>query len=116
VTLKWRERMQSAGRGALVRRKGSGLEETQLYVLSPRCMEWHLPADCLLFRELPTQHRVSLLAAAGFCKKCLSHSRRDGGKTEQCEGQHVEDHWLCQFFSNPEGPEIEKKLLPVVVS
>jgi hypothetical protein len=116
VTLKWRERMQPAGGGSLVRRKGSGLEETQLCVLSPRCMERHLPADCLLFRELPTHHRVSLLAAAGICKKCLSHSRRGGGEAEQCEGQHVEDHWLCQFFSNPEGPEIERKLLPAVIS
>ncbi len=35
VTLKWRERMQSAGGGSLVRRKGSGFEETQLCVLSP---------------------------------------------------------------------------------
>ncbi len=100
----------------MVRRKGSGLEETRLCVLSPRCVERHFPADCLLFRELPTHHRVSLLAAAGICKKCLSHSRRDGGRAEQCEGQHVEDHWLCRFFSDPEGPEIERKLLPVVIS
>jgi hypothetical protein len=28
----------------------------------------------------------------------------------------VEDHWLCRFFSNPEEPEIEKNLLPVVIS
>jgi hypothetical protein len=115
VTLKWRERIQSAGDGSLVRRKGSGIEETQLCVLSPRCGERHFPADCLLFRELPTQHRVSLLAAAGICKKCLSHSKRDGDKAKQCEGRHVEDHWLCQSFSDPEGPGMEKRLLLAVV-
>ncbi len=115
VTLKWRERMQSAGDGSLVRRKRSGFEETQLCVLSPRWCEWHFPVDCLLFRELPTQHRVSLLAAAGICKKCLSHSKRDGGRAEQCEGRHVEDHWLCQSFLDPEGPGMEKRLLPVAV-
>ncbi len=116
MTLKWRERMQSAGEGSLVRRKGSGFEETQLCVLSPRCGERHFPVDCLLFPELPIQHRVSLLAAAGICKKCLSHSKGEGGRAEQCEGRHVEDHWLCQFFSDPEGPGMEKRLLPVVVS
>jgi hypothetical protein len=115
VTLKWGERMQSAGGGSLVRRKGSGFEEIQLCVLSTRCSERHFPVDCLLFRELPTQHRVSLLAAAGICKKCLSHSKRDDDKTEQCEGRHVKDHWLYQSFSDPQGPGMEKRLLPVVV-
>jgi hypothetical protein len=116
VTLKWRERMQPAGGGSLVRRKRSGIEEPRLCALSPRCSEQHFPVDCLLFRELPTHHRVSLLAAAGICKKCLSNSRRDGDEAKQCEGRHVEDHWLCRFFSNPEEPEIEKKLLPIVIS
>jgi hypothetical protein len=116
VTPKWREEMQSAGDSSLVCRKGSGIEEPQLCVLSPRCNERHFPVNCLLFRKLPVQHRVSLLAAAVICKKCLSHSKRGGGKTEQCEGQHREDHWLCRSFSDPEGPGMERRLLPVVIS
>jgi hypothetical protein len=27
----------------------------------------------------------------------------------------MEDHWLCQFFSDPEGPEMERRLLPAVI-
>jgi hypothetical protein len=100
----------------LVRRKGSGIEEPRLCAVSPRCSERHFPVDCLLFRKLPVQHRVSLLTAAGICKKYLSHRKRDGGRAEQCEGQHREDHWLCRSFSDPEGPEMEKRLLPVVIS
>ncbi len=116
VTLKWHERMQPAGGGSLVRRKGSGFEEPTLCAVSPRCSERHFPVDCSLFRKLPVQHRVSLLAAAGICKKCLSHRKRDGGRAEQCEGQHREDHWLCRSFSDPEEPGIERRLLPVVKS
>jgi hypothetical protein len=116
VTLKWRERMQPAGGGSLVRRKGSGSEEPRLCAVSPRCNERHFPVDCLLFRKLPVQYRVSLLAAAGICKKCLSHRKRDGGRAEQCEGQNREDHWLCRSFSDPEGPGVERRLLLVVIS
>jgi hypothetical protein len=115
VTLNWREKMQSAGDGSLVRWKGSGFEETQLCALSPRCSERHFPVNCLLFRKFPVQHRVPLLAAVGICKKCLSHGKGDGGRAEQCGGRHVENHWLCQFFSDPEGPGMEKRLLPAVV-
>ncbi len=100
----------------MVRRKGSGFEEPRLCAVSPRCRERHFPFDCLLFRKLPVQHRVSLLAAAGICKKCLSHRKRDGGRAEQCEGQHREDHWLCRSFSDPEEPGVERRLLPVVKS
>jgi hypothetical protein len=67
VTPKWLKRMQSAGDGSLVCRKGSGFEETQLCVLSPRCEERNFPVDCLLFRELPILHQVSLLAAGDIC-------------------------------------------------
>jgi hypothetical protein len=56
------------------------------------------------------------LSATGICKKCLSHSKRGGGKAKQCEEQHEEDHWLCRSFSDPEGPGIERRLLPVVTS
>jgi hypothetical protein len=111
---KWREEMQSAGDGSLVRQNGSGSGESRLCVLSPRCNERNFPVNCLLFRKLPVQHRISLLSAAGICKKCLSHSKRGGGKTKQCEEQH--DHWLCRSFSDPEGPGIERRLLPVVTS
>jgi hypothetical protein len=57
-----------------------------------------------------------LLAKAGICTKCLSHSKRDGKRTEKCEGQHVKDNWLCRYFSDPEGPKTDRRLLPVVVS
>jgi hypothetical protein len=118
VTLEWREEMQSAGDGSLVCRNGSGSGESRLCVLSPRCTERHFLVNCLLFRKLPVQHRISLLSAAGVCKKCLSHSKRDGGRTKQCEEQHEEDHWLCRSFSDLEGPGIERRLrlLPVVTS
>ncbi len=116
VTPKWREEMQSAGDSSLVRRNGSEIEESRLCVLSPRCNEQHFPVNCLLFRRLPVQHRVSLLSVVGICKKCLSHIKRGGGKAKQCEEQHGEDHWLCRSFSDPEGPGIERSLLPVVTS
>jgi hypothetical protein len=48
--------------------------------------------------------------------KCLSHSKRDGDRTEQCEGQHVKVHWLYHYFSHPDGQRTEKRLLPAVVS
>jgi hypothetical protein len=108
--------MQSAGDSSLVCRKGSEFEETQLCVLLPRCNKQHFPVNCLLFWRLPVNHRVSLLLAAGICKKCLSHSKGDGSKAKQCEEQHGEDHWLCRSFSVPEGPGIEKRMLPVVTS
>ncbi len=98
----------------MVRRKGSGFEESTLCALSTRCNERHFPVDCLIFRKLPDQHRISLLEAAGICKKCLSHRKRDGSRAEHCEGQHREDHWMCWTFSDPEGSGIEKRLLPVV--
>jgi hypothetical protein len=28
----------------------------------------------------------------------------------------MDNHWLCQFFSDPEGPEMGKRLLPAVIS
>ncbi len=56
------------------------------------------------------------MVAAGICKKCLSHRKREGGKAEQCGGQHREDHWLCRSFSDPEEPGIVRRLLPVVKS
>jgi len=34
------------------------------------------------------------LSAAKVCKKCLSHSMRDGGRTKQCEERSKDDHWL----------------------
>jgi hypothetical protein len=101
----------------LVRRKGSGFKENTLCALSTRCNERHFPVNCLLFRKLPVQHRISLLEAAGICKKCLSHRKRDGGRAEHCEGQHREDHWMCRTFSDPEGAgSRERRLLPVVKS
>jgi hypothetical protein len=48
--------------------------------------------------------------------KFLNHSKKDGEKTEQCEGQHVKDYWLCQYFSDPEGPKNERRRLPGAVS
>jgi hypothetical protein len=48
------------------------------------------------------------------CKKCLSHSKRDGGRTKQCEEQSKDYHWLCRSFSDPEGQGVERRLLPVV--
>ena len=53
--------MQPEEGGFLVRRDGSGHRERIPCVLAPRCMERHLPEDCILFQELPVQHRVSLL-------------------------------------------------------
>jgi hypothetical protein len=108
--------MQPTGGSSLVRRKGSGLEENTLCALSTRCNERHFPVDCLLFRKLPVQHRISLVEAAGICKKCLSHRKRDDGRAEHCGGQHGEDHWMCRTFSDPEGPGIERRLLPAVKS
>ncbi len=60
------------------------------------------------------QHRVSLLSAASVCKKCLSHSKRDGGRTKQCEEQSKDDHWLCRSFSDLEEGGVVRRLLPVV--
>jgi hypothetical protein len=116
VTLDWREKMQSADGSSLVRRKGSGLEECQLCALLSRCDERHFLVDCSLYRKLPVQHRVSLLEAAGICKKCLSHKKRDDGGAEHCEGQHKEDHWMCRNFSDPEGDGVQRRLLPAVKS
>jgi hypothetical protein len=116
VTWEWREKMQSADGSSLVRRKGSGLEECQLCALLSRCDKRHFPVDCSLYWKLPVQHRVSLLEAAGICKKCLSHKRRDDGGAEHCEGRHEEDHWMCRNFSDPEGDGIQRRLLPVVKS
>jgi hypothetical protein len=106
--------MQSEEGGSLVRRDGSGNKEAIPCVLSPKCAERHFPVNCTLFWKLPVQHRVSLLSAASVCKKCLSHSKRDGGRTKQCEEQNKEDHWLCWSFSDPEGREVDRRLLPVV--
>jgi hypothetical protein len=77
-------------------------------------MERHLPVDCALFRKLPVQHRISLLSAASVCKKCLSHSERDGDRTKQCEERSKDDHWLCRFFSDPREGGVVTRLLPVV--
>ncbi len=109
-----REEMQSEEGGSLVRWDGSGNKEAIPCVLSPRCMERHFPVSCALFRKLPVQHRVSLLSAASVSKKCLSHSKRDGGRTKQCEEQNKDDHWLCRSFSDPEGRGVDRRLLPVV--
>ena len=106
--------MQSEEGGFLVRRDGSGNKERIPCVLSPRCMERHFPVDCALFRKLPVQHRISLLSAASVCKKCLSHSKRDGDRTKQCEERSKDDHWLCRSFSDPEEGGEVRRLLPVV--
>jgi len=78
-------------------------------------MERHLPEDCILFRELPVQHRVSLLSAARVCKKCLSHSERDSERRRQCEERGKDDHWLCRSFSDPREGGVAIRLLPVVI-
>jgi hypothetical protein len=114
VTWKGREKMQPADGSSLVRRKGSGFEDCQICALLSRCDKWHFPVDCPLYWKLPVQHRVSLLEAAGICKKCLSHKKRDDRGAEHCEGRHGEDHWMCRNFSDPGGGGIQKRLLPVV--
>ena len=101
VTWNQREKMQSADGSSLVRRKGSGFEDCQICGLLSRCDKRHFPVDCPLYRKLPVQHRVSLLEAAGICKKCLSHKNRDDRGAEHCEGRHGEDHWMCRDFSGP---------------
>jgi hypothetical protein len=106
--------MQPEEGGFLVRREGSGNRERIPCVLSPRCMERHLPVDCILFRKLPVQHRISLLSAAGVCKKCLSHSERNSERTRQCEERSKDDHWLCRSFSDPSEGGVATRLLPVV--
>jgi len=106
--------MQPEEGGFLVRRDGSGNRERIPCVLSPRCMERHLPVDCILFRKLPVQHRISLLSAAGVCKKCLSHSERNSERTKQCEERSKDDHWLCRSFSDPREGGVVTRLLPVV--
>jgi hypothetical protein len=108
--------MQSEEGGSLVRRDGSGNKEKIPCVLSPRCMERHFLVNCALFRKLPVHHRVSLLSAASVCKKCLSHSKRDGGRTKQCEEQNKDNHWLCRSFSDPEEGGVVRRLLPEVTS
>jgi len=40
-----------------------------------RCDKRHFPVDCPLYRKMPVQHRISLLEAAGICKKCLNHEK-----------------------------------------
>ena len=92
--------MQPEEGGSLVRRDGSGNKEEIPCVLSPRCVERHFPVNCTLFQRLPVQHQVSLLSAAKVCKKCLSHSMKDGGRTRQCKEQSKDDHWLCWSFWN----------------
>ncbi len=110
-----RAEMQPEQGGFLVRRDGSGHRERIPCVLSPRCMERHLPVDCILFRKLPVQHRISLLSAAGVCKKCLSHSERNSdGRMKQCEERGEDDHWLCRSFSDPREGGVATRLLPVV--
>jgi len=106
--------MQPEEGGFLVRRDGSGNRERIPCVLSPRCMERHLPVDCILFRKLPVQHRISLLSAAGVCKKCLSHSERNSERMKQCEERGEDDHWLCRSFSDPREGGVATRLLPVV--
>jgi hypothetical protein len=106
--------MQSADGGSLVRRKGSGPADCQICSLLSRCDKWHFLVDCPLYRKLPVQHRVSLLEAAGICKKCLSHEKRDDRGAKHCAGRHGENHWMCLEFSDPEGGGTPKKLLPVV--
>jgi hypothetical protein len=108
--------MQPEEGGSLVRRDGSGNKEEIPCVLSPRCVERHFPVNCALFQKLPVQHRVSLLSAAKVCKKCLSHSMRDGGRTKQCEEQSKDDHWLCWSFSDPVEGGVVRRLLPEVTS
>jgi hypothetical protein len=110
-----RAEMQPEEGGFLVRRDGSGNRERIPCVLSPRCMERHLPVDCALFRKLPVQHRISLLSAASVCKKCLSHSKRNGERTKQCEERSKDDHWLCRSFSDPREGGVVTRLLPVVM-
>ena len=109
-----RAEMQPEEGGFLVRRDGSGHRERIPCVLSPRCMERHLPVDCILFRKLPVQHRISLLSAAGVCKKCLSHSERNSERMKQCEERGEDDHWLCRSFSDPREGGVATRLLPVV--
>ncbi len=106
--------MQPEEGGFLVRRDGSGNRERIPCVLSTRCMERHRPVDCALIRKLPVQHRISLLSAASVCKKCLSHSERDGDRTKQCEERSKDDHWLCRFFWDPREGGVVTRLLPVV--
>ena len=70
-----------------------------------------------MFKNLPVQHRVSLLSAAKVCKKCLSHNMKDGGKTRRCKEQSKDDHWLCWSFSDPEEEGgVIRRLLPEVTS
>ena len=107
--------MQPEQGGFLVRRDGSGHRERIPCVLTPRCMERHLPEDCILFRELPVQHRISLLSAAGVCKKCLSHSEKNSERMRQCEERGEDDHWLCRSFSDPREGGVAIRLLPVVI-
>jgi hypothetical protein len=109
--------MQPEEGGSLVRWDGSGNKEKIPCVLSPRCVERHFPVNCTLFQRLPVQHRVSLLSAAKVCKKCLSHSMKDGGRTRQCKEQSKDDHWLCWSFSDPEEEGgVIRRLLPEVTS
>ena len=111
----WRPEMQAEEGGFLVRRDGSGHREKIPCVLAPRCMKRHLPEDCSLFRELPVQHRVSLLSAARVCRKCLNHSERDSERRRQCEEQGRDAHWLCRSFSDPREGGVAVRLLPEVV-
>jgi len=106
--------MQSEEGGSLVRRDGSGNMERIPCVLSPRCVERHFPVNCTLFKNLPVQHRVSLLSAAKVCKKCLSHNMKDGGKTRRCKEQSKDDHWLCWSFSDPVEGGVKVRMLPEV--
>ena len=68
-----------------------------------RCDKRHFPVDCPLYRKMPVQHRVSLLEAAGICKKCLSHEKRDDRGAKRCARRHGENHWMCREFSDREG-------------
>ena len=106
--------MQSADGSSLVRWKGSGIAECQVCSLMSRCDKRHFPVDCPLYKKMPVQHRISLLEAAGICKKCLSHEKRDDRGAKRCARRHEENHWMCREFSAPAGGGTPQKMLPAV--
>ena len=79
-----------------------------------RCDKRHFPVDCPLYRKMPVQHRISLLEAAGICKKCLNHKRRDDRGAKRCAKRHEENHWMCREFSDPAEGGTPQKRLPAV--
>ncbi len=84
-------------------------------LLAPHCGMRQRATACEKFKNLPLQHRQSVIGEKELCASCLRHSDLDESKKKDCIRRMAPPHWVGSSVRRPDRSPSRERELPLPV-